>query len=175
MNFKIILLGYFFIVGTPVLALSTDIEQPIKIEADKAVIDDTSGVATYEGNVVVTQGSIQINANKVILNYTEKQTLGKVVALGEPARFKQTPDEGKPDINATAKQMEYLADTHVIQLTQDAQLWQGKDAFSGQRIKYNTQGGIIEADKGDSKDGRVSVTIQPRPRSPAKSKSPNTQ
>ncbi len=149
----------------PVSALSTDAEQPINIQSDKAIIDDASGIATYEGNVVVTQGSIQINAYRVILNYSEKQTLEKVVAEGEPAHFKQTPDGNKPDIQAKAKLMEYFATTNVIQLSQGAELWQGKDTFAGQRITYNTQNGIIEADKGDSKEGRVSVTIQPRPRS----------
>lgn len=166
--FSLLLISYL-VNSLSVFALSTDTEQSINIEADKAIIDDASGVATYEGNVVVTQGSIQISAQRVILNYSEKQTLEKVVAEGEPAHFKQTPDGGKPDIHAKANRMEYFATTHLIQLLQGAELWQGKDTFAGQRIKYDTQNGIIEADKGDNKEGRISVTIQPRPR-PAEKK-----
>ena len=165
-----LLLTCYLASSTSTFALSTDTKQPIKIEADKAIIDDISGVATYEGNVVVTQGSIQINANKVTLNYSEKQTLEKVVAEGEPAHFKQTPEGGKSDIQAKAKRMEYFADVNVIQLSEGAELWQGKDTFTGQRIKYNTQNGVIEADKGDSKEGRVSVVIQPRSHTTEKDK-----
>ncbi|MEZ5672703.1 MAG: hypothetical protein R3E08_10105 [Thiotrichaceae bacterium] len=37
---------------------------------------------------------------KVTINYTKKQDLEKVVAEGKPAKFKQTPDGGRADIQA---------------------------------------------------------------------------
>jgi lipopolysaccharide export system protein LptA len=148
--------------GNTVFALATDSEQPINIIADKATIDDASGTAIYEGNVVITQGTIQMNAAKVTLNYTAKQTLDKVTAEGDPVNFKQTPEGGKEDIHARAKKMEYFADKSTIHLTQQAELSQGKDSFAGEHISYNTQDGIIKADKGGSEKGRISVVIQPR-------------
>jgi lipopolysaccharide export system protein LptA len=148
-------------------ALSTDREQPIQIEADKATIDDAKGIATYEGNVIITQGTIRIDANTVTINYARKQHIEKVVAIGEPARFKQTPDGGKEDINARAKRMEYNAEKDMLHLTQEAELRQANDTFTGQRITYDTQRGIIRADKGNSENGRIKVTIQPRQKSPA--------
>jgi len=149
--------------STEVLALANDRSQPINIQADKATIDDTKGTAVYEGNVVVIQGSIRMSAQRVTLSYSESQNLDKVLAEGAPVEFQQTPESGKEDLHARAKRMEYFANKDTIELTQEAELWQEKDTFSGCHITYNTQTGIIQADKGECKEKRISVTIQPRP------------
>ena len=150
------------LIANPVLALSTDRKQPISIEADEAMIDDAKGIAVYTGNVIVSQGSIRINSAKLTLHYTNKQTLEKAVATGKPVRFKQTPDGKKPDLHAKAHRMEYYAHKDMLHLTKEAMVWQGEDKFTGAHISYDTKRGIIRAEKGKSKTGRVSVTIQPK-------------
>lgn len=150
------------IFSSSVWGLASDREQPINIEADSAVIDDAKGLAIYSGNVIVTQGSIRINAEKLTLHYTEKQTLEKAVAEGKPVRFKQTPDNKKPDIQAKAMRMEYYAHKDMLNLTNEAMVWQGEDRFTGAIISYDTKNGVIRAERGKSESGRVSVTIQPR-------------
>jgi len=146
-----------------VFALSTDKDEPIQIAADSATIDDLKGIATYQGNVIITQGTIQINAEKITLVYTQKQDLKKVDIEGNPAQFKQRPDKSEEDLHAQAKRMEYRADENMLYLTEDAKLWQGKDSFVGEQITYDTVRGVIKANKG--KGGRVKVTIQPRKKS----------
>ena len=37
-------------------ALPDDREQPIRVQADSAELDDRQGVAVYHGNVIITQG-----------------------------------------------------------------------------------------------------------------------
>jgi len=160
---KTVFLSFIFLLLTKqVWALATDREQPIQIEADTATIDNNQGLATYEGNVIVTQGSIRIHAHTVTLNYTEGKQIEKVIATGNPARFKQTPEGGKEDIKAKAQRMEYNASLNVLHLTQEAELSQAQDSFAGQHIMYDTQRGVIKADKGKSEQGRIKVTIQPR-------------
>ncbi|MDL2424869.1 lipopolysaccharide transport periplasmic protein LptA, partial [Pseudomonas sp. BAgro211] len=48
-------------------ALPTDREQPIRVQADSAELDDKQGVAVYRGDVVVTQGSMKLTGNTVTL------------------------------------------------------------------------------------------------------------
>ena len=146
-----------------IFALSTDKDELIQIAADSATIDDLNGVATYQGNVIITQGTIQINAEKISLFYTQKQDLKKVDIVGNPAKFKQRPDKSDEDLNAQANHMEYRADENMLYLTEGAKLWQGKDSFVGEKITYDTVRGVIKAHKG--KGGRVKVTIQPRKKS----------
>ena len=39
-------------------ALPSDREQPIRVQADTAELDDKQGVAVYRGDVVITQGTL---------------------------------------------------------------------------------------------------------------------
>lgn len=42
-----------------------DRDKPIQIEADRASLDQLKGITVYEGNVVVTQGTILLRAAQV--------------------------------------------------------------------------------------------------------------
>jgi len=161
MTEKIALIFVSVLFSISAFALSTDREQPILIEADKATIDNIKRVAIYEGDVIVTQGTIRINADTVTLNYTQKQDIDKVIAVGKPARFKQRLDGGD-EIRAKAKRMEYNAIKDMLYLRDEAELRKvknKKDIYTSNapRIIYDTQHGIIKADR-----GRVFVKIQPQ-------------
>ena len=52
-------------------ALDSDKEQPIQIVADVAVRDEVAGETRYEGNVVLTQGSLQITADKLSIQHSD--------------------------------------------------------------------------------------------------------
>ena len=47
-------------------ALDSDRDQPIQIVADVAVRDELAGETRYEGNVVLTQGSLVITADTAL-------------------------------------------------------------------------------------------------------------
>ena len=51
-------------------ALPNDQQQPIRIQADDAQLDDKHGVATYTGDVIITQGSMKVTGNKVTITRT---------------------------------------------------------------------------------------------------------
>ncbi|MCZ7019093.1 LptA/OstA family protein, partial [Salmonella enterica] len=51
-------------------ALPNDSQQPIHIQADDAQLDDKQGIATYKGDVIITQGSMKITGNTVTLTRT---------------------------------------------------------------------------------------------------------
>ena len=52
---KLIGLMWGILLSSSVLALTGDREQPIQIEANQATINNIEGIATYQGNVIVTQ------------------------------------------------------------------------------------------------------------------------
>ena len=63
-----------------VWALQGDRAEPISIESDTAERDETKGTTTYAGAVIMQQGSMKINADKVII-YSNKE---KVLILSPP-------------------------------------------------------------------------------------------
>ena len=79
-------------------ALDSDREQPIQIEADEAVRDERVGETRYEGNVVLTQGSLRITADRIAIRHDAKGA-DAILATGQPARLVQQPaPEQAPEI-----------------------------------------------------------------------------
>ena len=54
------------------LALSTDQDQPVYIDSDSQQLDMQSNKVTFLGDVKLKQGSININADKVIVTRDPK-------------------------------------------------------------------------------------------------------
>ncbi|MCP4697636.1 MAG: lipopolysaccharide transport periplasmic protein LptA [Gammaproteobacteria bacterium] len=140
-----------------VLALSTDREQPIHIEADQASIDDLRGVTVYRGNVKVTQGTIRLQADMVTLTYNaaEKQ-LEAIIAEGKPARYRQRPDNKDADIHAEAERVEFQAGKDMLHLSGNAKIRQGEDVFTGKQISYDAKHSVIKATE------KVTVILHPK-------------
>ncbi len=155
------------------VALSTDSQQPIEIEADFAELDDEEGTTVYVGNVTVTQGSIFMTGDRLRVNFTEERDLKEAFLEGQPATFKQTPDNAIHDIEGEAILIEYHALQSFLYLIEKAKVTQGERLFAGHRINYDTDKSIItarsaragQADKDEhpkATSGRVRIIIPPK-------------
>lgn len=143
----------------PAQALSSDRDQPMHIEADHADINDQTGVHVYTGNVVVTQGSMRLTADHLTLQI-EAGEIKEGVALGEPATYKQRPDNKDEDVYAESLRMEYYAGNERIILIEEAEVTQAGDIFRSERIVYDVARDVVNAGQGEG--DRVRITIQPR-------------
>lgn len=144
-------------------ALSSDREQPINIESDTAELNEKTGVSTYRGRVVLTQGTLVIHSDTLVI-YTNEEDIERVVAQGNPATYQQTPDGDRPDIHAQAKTLEYRADGEELILREGAQLEQDCNTYNADIIRYDTLRQIVTSvpSQNTSSATRTSVTIQPR-------------
>lgn len=171
---KLMLLCSVLLFDAPARALSTDSSQPIEIEADAAELDDQKGVTIYTGNVVVVQGSIRMTGEKMTVHYTKNDDLDTVVLTGNPATYKQLPDNSQIHDEAEASRMEYYGLKNLIILIDNAVVKQEDLRFSGSRIEYDTVKSQIKA-RGEAKSeaagdastdqtgsGRVKITIKPK-------------
>lgn len=169
--FLLLCVNLFFL-PVSVMALTSDRDQPIELEADSADIDDLKGISIYSGNVVLIQGSMVIKAHKLTLYTDKNRELEKAVAVGDMdklATFKQRPEGKDSDFRARASTMIYYLKKDKIHLLKKAHVWQDGDTFSGDKIIYDTkQETVIASSKKDEhgkpiKTGsRVKVTIQPK-------------
>jgi lipopolysaccharide export system protein LptA len=152
------------------VALTTDQDQPIDIEADAAELDDQKGVTTYTGNVIVEQGSIRMTGEKMTVYYTKDNDLDTVIMEGHPATYRQLPDDSQVYDEAEALRMEYYGLKNLIVLIDNAVVKKEDLRFSGSRIEYDTEHSQIRArgqaagdtDKSSSEGGRVKITIKPK-------------
>lgn len=147
-------------------ALSSDSRQPIEIVSDRAEFDDNNASAHYYGNVVVTQGSLRIEANDLLL-ISDKGSVTEVRASGSPARFHQQLDGQEPlMMEGEAASVSYLAKSRQLELKGAARLRQGERFFYGERIEYQLEKRLVRA-FGDSEakgDGKRVRLILPPPK-----------
>ena len=143
-------------------ALDSDREQPIQIVADVAVRDEVAGETRYEGNVVLTQGSLQITADKLSIQHTESGA-DRIVATGSPATLIQQPTPDQTPVDASAQRIEYIRSEDLVRLLENARIAQNGSTLSGNQIDYLVSQRSVRAKgtPGASGEGRVEVVIPP--------------
>lgn len=142
------------------LALSTDKDQPVEIFADSADIDQSTGITTYLGSVKITQGSMELLADKVVIENKENKP-DKLTATGQPAKFKQLPDNEKVYVHGIGNTMVYQIHDEELILTDKAELHQGGNKFTSDRIVYDRIKARLKAGAAAQGKERVHVTLQP--------------
>jgi lipopolysaccharide export system protein LptA len=140
------------------LALTDDSTKPINIQADSAEINDATGISTYRGSVVITQGSTRLTGDLVILETANKK-VQKIISEGNLSTFKQTTDDGRK-INAEAKKMIYSITGNKIVLTKNAKLTEAGNTFASDKIIFYTDKEIVSAGSSSGNE-RVNITVFP--------------
>lgn len=143
------------------VARNSDRDQPIKLSADQAEIDNIKGVSVYRGAVVLTQGTLKITGEVMHIYYApDSRELDHIVVDGHPATYQELPEGESEYVHAKAPRMEYYAaGPRRIRLLQGATLWQGSNTFRGKQIVYDLEADQVIARSG--KENRIHITIYP--------------
>ncbi|WP_424411401.1 lipopolysaccharide transport periplasmic protein LptA [Pasteurella sp. PK-2025] len=142
------------------VALKNDTNQPINIVSDNQSLDMDNRVVTFTDNVVITQGSILIKANKVVITRPAEKSTKKdtVEAFGSPVTFQQTLDNGKP-VNGKANKVHYDLTTEFLTLTGNAELKQLDSKINSDSITYDVKKQHLKAKS--SANSRVKTVLTP--------------
>ena len=145
-----------------VAVLAADTDQPIEISADSAIREEPSGKTTYRGDVVLTQGSLEIRADSLVFSFDRDNTT-LITAKGNPATLKQQPENADTPIDASADLIEYHEENERVRFVGKAKILQDGAVIEGNTIEYLVgKQRVIAA--GSPKTGtpqRVKVTIPP--------------
>lgn len=141
-------------------ALSTDRDQPVRIDAGSASLDHQNRIATYRGDVVIVRGSLRITGDQVTMQFDEGYDLETLVAEGEPAHFEQQLDSG-PTQKGNAARIEYRVEDGAMIFLGSAQIAQGEFLMQAERIDYDSFTGSIQGvgDKAKPDGPRVTITL----------------
>ncbi len=145
-----------------VQAERADRDQPVHVEADSVRMDDLQRVAVYEGKVILTQGTLRVQADRVEVRQDAEGFLTGV-ALGRPVHFRQRLDGRGDWVDAWANRVEYDARKELVRLIGDAFLKKGEEELRGDLITYDARSERYQASGGlpGQKPGRVRAVIIP--------------
>ena len=155
------LFGLSLICSTPVWGLESDQKQPLYLEADNAELDEAKHLSLYSGNVIVRQGSLEIHADQVTIHHFEDKRPQLVIAIGNPATYKQLIEGEEKPVQAEAQRMEYQADKDELTLIDQAVVFQGTDTFRSDRILYDRINAKVKAGASAKGKERVKIHITP--------------
>ncbi len=157
----------------PAHAENADREKPINLEADRISMDDIKKVQIFEGNVILTQGTLQIRTSKLVVTQ-DADGFQRGVATGGAnglARFKQKREGLDEYIEGEGERIDHDARAEKTEFFVRAWVKSGADEVRGHYISYdaltekylvtNNGGGETKSATGAAQ-ARVRAIIQPK-------------
>ena len=128
--------------------LTVDTSAAIEVTADSLSVDQDTGTAVFDGNVIIGQGDLRITAGRVEVIYgSDTSQIARLVASNGVTFVTATEA-------AEAQQADYDIETGVLVLSGEVLLTQGASAISAGRMRINVTDGTAIM------DGRVRTFLQ---------------
>jgi lipopolysaccharide export system protein LptA len=176
-SFQFLLLALLFSTANSIVhAEKADFDKPTNVEATQMSYDEKKQINIFNGNVVLTRGTLVMHGEKLIVKQDAagNQHATLYASAGSTARFRQKRDGGK-DLwieGYAADRIEYDSKTEIAKLFKQAKvkmLDSGRptDEVEGDYISYDSRAEfytVTNSTSGESKanGGRVKAVIQPR-------------
>jgi lipopolysaccharide export system protein LptA len=159
-------------VSIPIGALAerADRDQPVNIDSDSMVADDAKKIATFDGRVVLTQGTLTIRGDRIVV-HQDSNGFQFGVATGKPAKFRQKRDGSDEYFEGEASRIEYDGKLDRVELFENARLHRDAgDDVRGNYISYDakTESFTVKSagDLRENGTGRVRAVIMPKGNEP---------
>jgi len=114
-----------------------DRSAPVEVAADSLEVDQATGRAVLQGNVLIVQDTLRLTATTVEIDYTEvegNRQINRLLAQGD-VLIVAGPDA------AEGQRAIYTLGTAEIEMTGNVLLTQGESALSGERLVVNLETG----------------------------------
>ena len=152
-------------------AEKADKDKPTEIESNRMMSDEARRMSIFEGNVVLTKGTLVVHADRLVVRQ-DADGFQHVTATGNPVRFRQRADskDGKEGawIEGEAKRMEFDEREDKLELFDDARVSRDKDVVRGNYISLDQRSGFYSVTGGaDAPQGRVRAVLKPKTEPPA--------
>ena len=170
----IVIVGSLLLSAAPcAFAEKGDKEKPINFSAEQpAEVDFEKRIGTLKGNVVITQGTLTIRADRIDFKQNADNSMS-ATAYGNPIAFRQKKDDSDEYYEGYAQRAVYDGQKDLLELFDRALLRQGTDEIRSNYISYNSTTGIFRAEGRPNPAGvpegpgeRVRGVFQPKSESP---------
>lgn len=145
-----------------------DSEQPVNVDADRVLIDNAKQISTFEGRVMLSQGTMVMRADKLVV-VQDAQGMKHSTAYGHPASFRQKREGLDEYVEGFAERIEYDMDSDVVDFFVQARVKRSQDDLRGDHITYNAKSETFQAAgskvAGGEAPTRVHAVLHPKAKS----------
>jgi lipopolysaccharide export system protein LptA len=165
-----LLLAGFALAASAAHAEKADKEKPISFASDGGEVNYEKKTGVLTGNVVITQGTITIKADRINFRQNPDNSLS-ATAFGNPISFRQKRDDAEGWYEGWAQRAEYDGSKELLELFENAILKRGSDEIRSNYISYNAATELFRAEGRPAavavpgnvgRDDRVRGTFQPK-------------
>lgn len=147
-------------------AEKADREKPTQVEANRMTSDEARRISIFEGNVVLTKGTMQLQAERIVVR-EDADGFQHATATGSPVRFRQKSDpRGGAEgvwIEGQAGRVEIDEKSERVELHEGARVTRDQDEVRGSTILYDQRSEFFSVSSAkDAPDSRVRAVIQPK-------------
>ena len=128
---------------------------PIELRADHAVYDANEDIATYTGNVEITQGKMLLKGEKVVITLKDGEVT-RIESWGDLAYFHYVPP-AKPPIDGKGRYMIYRVGPQILDIDGEAWIKQEDNVTNAEHLTYYLQKERVQG-------RRIDMTLIPKTR-----------
>jgi lipopolysaccharide export system protein LptA len=145
-------------------AEKADREKPTEVEANRMSADDVRRLNIFEGDVVLTKGTMRVQADRIVVRQ-DAEGFQYATATGKPVRFRQRQDPKPPEkegewMDGEALRVEIDERAGKVELFERARVNRGGDEVAGNYILVDQRSEFFSVKSDDG--GRVKAIIQPK-------------
>jgi lipopolysaccharide export system protein LptA len=141
------------------VALESDRQQPLEINANATDGTLGDGITTMRGDVEIRQGSLRITADEAEVKKADGR-VQSVTFRGQPAYLEQEIEE-QGLVKATAGKIDYQVATGIVTLTGNADVQHPQYQISGDILTYDLKVQHFEGSSSEDGNGRIHIRLDP--------------
>jgi len=152
-------------IAAPAWAEKADRDKPINFQGDTGGGNAESKNGELSGNVVVTQGTLSIHADRITFHQNPDNSLS-AIAYGNPVTFREKRDGVDEYYEGVAQRIVYDGQKRFVELFDKALLKKGSDQIRSNYISYDAATEVFKAegrpDSGSGATGEVPLGARVR-------------
>ena len=143
----------------PLMALESDRQEPLEVNANSTDGTLGDGITTLRGNVDIRQGTLHITADEAEVNKVDGR-VNSVTFRGQPA-FLEQEIEAEGLVQATANVIDYQVASGLVTLTGNADVKHPQYRISGELLTYDLNVQHFKGSGDENGNGRIHILLDP--------------
>jgi lipopolysaccharide export system protein LptA len=148
-----------FSLNLPLMALESDRQQPLEVNANSTDGTLGDGITTLRGNVDIRQGTLHIMADEAEVSKIDGR-VNSVTFRGQPAFLEQEIEE-QGLVQATANVIDYQVASGLVTLTGNADVKHPQYQISGDLLTYDLNIQHFQGSSDENGNGRIHIRLDP--------------